>query len=162
MVFDNHAWAWAAWAWVVVFTAFHVYWFLGGRFGLAGPLPTLSFSLISVLFRVAVAAMFATGLVVPIAAVRPWGRRVPRWMLAAALWAGCLLLLLRGTAGVVDDLLRMTGLSAHGLTGLTQAQVFGTARPSATMMWSSRATDWYFTLGGLLFGAAAAGYRRAR
>ena len=33
--------AYAALAWVVVFAAFHVYWFLGGSFGLGGELPSL-------------------------------------------------------------------------------------------------------------------------
>ena len=31
--------AYAALAWVVVFFAFHVYWYLGGSFGLNGELP---------------------------------------------------------------------------------------------------------------------------
>ena len=33
--------AYAALAWVVVFFAFHVYWYLGGSFGLGGELPSL-------------------------------------------------------------------------------------------------------------------------
>jgi hypothetical protein len=74
----NRQVAYTAWAWVVVFTAFHAYWYSGGRFGL-GDAPNL----------------------------------LP-----------------------------------------------GSADPSANTVWSGRAVDWYFTLGGLLFAAAALTYRR--
>lgn len=145
--------AYTAWAWVVVFTCFHVYWFLGGGFGLAGDLPEASPDL----WSVTVWAVFAAGLVVPLAAAQSWGQRIPRWMLLAALWIGFAVLTLRGLAGIVDDLLRVSG-SATGLTGLSIEQVFGTANPSTVDRWTGRITDWYFALGGLLFAWAAIAY----
>jgi hypothetical protein len=147
----RHRWAYTAWAWMVVFAAFHAYWLLGGHFGLAGPIPEPSLDV----FTIAVATMFAAGLVVPLAAARPWGRRLPAWMLVAALWTGSALLTLRGLAGVVDDLVRTTGILPNGLTGLTLEQTLGTASPATSAMWTGRVTDWYFTLGGLLFALAA-------
>jgi hypothetical protein len=62
---------------------------------------------------------------------------------------------------VLDDLLRASGLAANGITGLTYEQTTGSAHPSATTMWSGRAVDWSFTLGGVLFAVAALTYRHA-
>jgi hypothetical protein len=78
------------------------------------------------------------------------------------LWAGCAVLLLRGLAGVADELLRVTGVAPGGLTGLSREQVTGFAEPSEGVLWTGRAIDGYFTLGGLLFGAAALAFRRGR
>jgi hypothetical protein len=152
----RHRWAYTAWAWMVVFAAFHVYWLLGGRFGLAGPIPEPSLDV----FTIAVAAMFAAGLVLSLATAHPWGRRLPARMLIAALWTACAVLTLRGLAGVVDDLVRTAGILPNGLTGLTLEQTLGTATPLTRARWAGRITDWYFTLGGLLFALAAVAQMR--
>ncbi|MER6944318.1 DUF3995 domain-containing protein [Nonomuraea sp. NPDC000554] len=148
----------ATWAWVLVFIAFHVYWYLGGRFGHPGPLPEVSFDV----FGVVVTAMFVVGAVIPLAAVQSWGRAIPRRLLVAALWTGCAVLTLRGLTGILDDVLRTTGLGPDGLTGLTIEQVTGTAHPGPDIIWSGRATDACFTLGGLLFALTAQATRAAR
>jgi hypothetical protein len=73
-----------AFAWTLAFAAVHGYWYLGGRVGfgdLADPLPGAPSSLGDWIFSGAVVAMFAAGLVVPRALVRPWGRRLPRRLL---------------------------------------------------------------------------------
>jgi hypothetical protein len=75
--------------------------------------------------------------------------------------AGSALLLARGLAGVTDELLRITGVSPRGLTGLSREQVTGFAEPTAAVLWTGRAVDAYLVAGGLLFGAAAPAYRRA-
>jgi hypothetical protein len=94
--------AYAALAWVVVFFAFHVYWYAGGSFGRGGAL-----------------------------------------------------LALRGGSGQVDDLTRAAGLLPNGITGLSLEEAMGTAHPSASELWSGRATDAYFAVGGLIFGLLA-------
>jgi hypothetical protein len=151
----------AAWTWVMAFIAIHFYWYLGGRIGHPNPLPNASRNVFTVVFTVVVIALFVAGTVVPLASVRPWGHVMPRWMLLSALWAGCAILLLRGGAGVVDELLRVTGLSSTGLTGLTREEVTGLTDPSAAVLWSGRAIDAYFLLGGILFGFAARAYHRS-
>ncbi|MGH2586735.1 MAG: hypothetical protein ACRDJE_17605 [Dehalococcoidia bacterium] len=55
----------------------------------------------------------------------------------------------------------MTCLSPTGLTALTREQVTGSADPSATILWTGRATDTFLVLGGVLFGLAAHAYHRA-
>jgi hypothetical protein len=105
-------------------------------------------------------AIWAVGIVLPLALARPWGRRVPRWMLLWAAWTGCALLGARGIAGVVDEVARAIGFS-RGLTGMTTAQVMGTAHPSAWMSFAGAATEVLFVAGGLMFGLAALTYQRA-
>jgi hypothetical protein len=147
--------AYAALAWVVVFVLAHVYWYLGGTL----VRPTLPQGTPG-MFDAVLILMTVTGLAAPLAAVHRWGRRIPASLLAAVLWAGCAVLLLRGLAGVADELLRVTGVAQGGLTGLSREQVTGFAEPSRGVLWTGRAIDGYFTLGGLLFGAAALAFRR--
>jgi hypothetical protein len=146
-----------AWLWVVVFTAFHVYWYAGGSIGHPQPLPEATLDV----FGIVLGSMFVVGAVVPLAATHDWGRIFPRWALSAALWAGAIVLMLRGGAGLVDEILRVTDILPNGLTGMSREQVSGSAHPSAHVLWSGRVTDAYFALGGVLFGLAAHAYRRA-
>jgi hypothetical protein len=71
---------------------------------------------------------------------------------------GCVALVLRGGAGIVDDLTRATGLLSNGITGLSTKQTTGMAH----LTWSGWAIDAYFFAGGLLFGLLARRYRRSR
>jgi hypothetical protein len=148
----------AAFFWALAFTALHVYWYLGGRVGFgdqADPLPGAPSNLGSWIFNVIVVVMFAAGLAVPRAFTRPWGRRVPRRLLVWSMWIGCALLLARGGSGLLDDLLRFTGLVDSGLTGLSNQDVLGSAHPSTYTMLSTVVMDSIFLTGGLLFGYAA-------
>lgn len=147
----------AAWTWVMVFIAVHIYWYLGGRIGHPNPLPDASLDA----FNLVVTTLFIAGVIVPLASVSHWGCVIPRRLLLTALWTGSAILFLRGAAGMVDEALRVTEISSTGLTGLTREQVTGSADPSANVLWSGRATDAYFVLGGVLFGLAARAYRRA-
>lgn len=147
----------AAFGWVVLFAAFHVYWGFGGHFGFGDasvtvPEPT---SAVAWVFSVVVDVMFVVGAVVPLALLMPWGARIPRWMLTACCWIGGALLTLRGFSGLLDTTLRGTGLVQNGLTGLTYEQELGQAHPSAYTLWSTSTIDVYFFVGGLLFCALA-------
>lgn len=152
--------AYAAFGWVLVFLAWHVVW---AATGLAVPRPsdrTGAARIALWAFEVVLIVMVAVGIALPLALARPWGRRVPRWILLGAAWIGCALLGVRGIWGVADDVARAVGWS-RGLSGMTTAQVMGTAHPSAWMVLSSEATDALFVAGGLLFGLAARSYQRA-
>jgi hypothetical protein len=152
-------------AWAILFTALHGYWFLGGRYGLGGgpnPLPAAPTSPGGWIFTIVVAAMFPIGIAVPVVLIRDRTRGGGRRVLVLLLWAGCLLLMLRGVSGLVDDLVRDVGLSGTGITGLTDQDIFGTAHPSIYSMISTASIDGYFTLGGLLYGWAARASRAAR
>ena len=157
-------WAgYAAFGWTLVFVAFHVYWFMGGRLGFGDapdPIPGPPSSVVGWTFNVAVLAMFIGGLVVPLALVQPWGQRFPRRMLLVLAWLGSGVLAARGGAGILDSLLRVAGVLPRGLSGLTYEQILGQAHPSVYTLWSGAAIDTYFLIGGVLFGAAAWCYGR--
>ena len=151
--------AYAAFGWVLAFLAWHVIWAVTGL-----PFPHDHWSGAARIlwwgFDAIMAVIWAVGIALPPALARPWGRRVPRWMLLWAAWTGCALLGARGIAGVVDDVARAIGFS-RGLTGMTTAQVMGTGHPSAWLSFASTATDVLFVAGGLMFGLAALTYQRA-
>jgi hypothetical protein len=149
----------AAFGWVLAFLAWHVVWAVTGlRFphhDWSGAARMLMWGFDAVIY-----VMVAVGIVLPLALARPWGRRVPRWMLLWAAWAGCALLGARGIAGAADGVARAIGFS-RGLTGMTTAQAMGTGHPSAWLSFASTATEVLFVAGGLMFGLAALTYQRA-
>jgi hypothetical protein len=143
-----------AFAWTAAFIAWHGYWALGGDFGFGDQ--ESGFPDAGWLFTITVIGMFAAGLAVPLAVARGVG---PRRLLIGLMWAGAAVLAARGAIGLLDDALRFTGFAETGLSGLSNEQVLGTARPSAYTIWSTIGIDAVFALGGLLFGRAA---RRAQ
>ncbi|MEV4510117.1 DUF3995 domain-containing protein [Dactylosporangium sp. NPDC049525] len=143
--------------WIVVFDALHVYWELGGRFGFgdqADPLPSAQTAGQRV-FAAVVLALFVIGTVLPLAFVQRWGKRIPRWILITMAWVAAGLLSVRAVAAFLDDAMRTVFGSPTGLSGLTYEQVLGTATPSAYTLWSARTIDFYFLIGGVLYGATA-------
>lgn len=149
--------AYSTFAWVVVFDAFHVYWAIGGRFGFGDqtdPLPSDDTAAGRV-FGVVVLVMFVLGTVLPLAFVQGWGRRIPQWILVTMAWVAAGLLTVRAVAAFIDDAMRTLFGSATGLSGLTYEQLLGTADPSAYTLWSARAIDLYFFIGGVLYATTA-------
>jgi hypothetical protein len=149
--------AYSTFAWILVFDALHVYWELGGRFGFgdqADPLPSAD-SAAQRIFSAVVLAMFVLGTALPLALVQRWGRWLPRWVLLTMAWVAAALLTVRAVAAFIDDAMRSLFGSATGLTGLTYEQLLGTADPSAYTLWSARAIDLYFLIGGILYGLTA-------
>lgn len=151
--------AYAALAWVVVFFAFHIYWYLGGSFASPGELPGLiHHSLVGWIVEVLVDAAWPLGAWVCLAIARGWPRGRMRRAASIVVWVGCVVLVLRGSAGILDDLTRATGLLPNGITGLSTEQTTGLAH----LTWSGWAIDAYFLAGGLLFGLLAYRYRPHR
>jgi hypothetical protein len=149
--------AYSTFAWVLIFDAFHVYWELGGRFGFGDqpdPLPHDDTTVQKIL-GVILLALFVLGTALPVALVQPWGRRIPRWILVTMAWVAAGLLTVRAVAAFVDDAMRMWFGSATGLSGMTYEQLVGTADPSAYTLWSARAIDLYFLVGGVLYATTA-------
>lgn len=147
-------------AWIAVFFVFHVYWYAGGSFGLAGPLPGMPDSIGGWVFQILVLSAFPLGAWACTAIARDSAQGRVRLAVAVVVWLGCALLLLRGGSGVVDELARASGALPNGITGLSREETMGTSDPSADALWSSRATDAYFLAGGLVFGLLAYGSRR--
>jgi hypothetical protein len=148
---------WAALVWAVVFVALHGYWALGGRVGIgdqSDPFPLTTSNVAGWVLTVVVGLMFVAGLLVPLSLVQSWGLRLPRGPLRLLMWIGAVVLTARGALGLFDGLVRALGVDT-GITGLSYEQTLGTARPSASTLWSSAAIDLLFLVGGLLFSDAA-------
>jgi hypothetical protein len=111
--------AYAALVWVVVFFALHVYWYAGGSFGRARPLPAAPDSVRGWIFEVLVVVAFPLGAWVCLAIARGWPRGTMRRAAAIVVRLGCALLALRSGAGLIDDLTRAVGLLPNGITGLS-------------------------------------------
>ena len=154
--------AYGALVWVGVFFAFHVYWYAGGSFASPGELPGRPHTPAAWIFAVLVAGAFPVAAVMCLAIGRGWAPGRLAKPITALAWFGSFLLLLRGSAGVIDDLTRMTGLFHNGITGLSDAETTGVAHPSANLLWSGRAIDAYFLAGGVVFGLLACRYRAQR
>ncbi|KAF4409158.1 DUF3995 domain-containing protein [Streptomyces lycii] len=154
----------AAAVWAAVFGAFHVHWALGGTAGLGEGVALDGLSGGMLVYDLVVAGLCFLGAWTAAAlgrTGRPYDGALSRRLLLTAAWAAAVLLVARGGAGVADDLLRTTGALTHGLSGMTVEEVYGEPRPSAVTLWSMRAVDAYFLLGGLLFARAASRTGRA-
>lgn len=156
--------AYAALAWVVVFFAFHVYWFLGGSFGVGGEgYRRAPHSVAGWIFEVLVVAAFPLGAWACLAIARGWPRGRMRRTATVLVWLGCALLVVRGGAGLIDDLTRAVGLLPNGITGLSHNQTMGAAYyRSTSAIWSGNVTDGYFLAGGIIFGLLGGRYRQPR
>jgi hypothetical protein len=157
--------AYTALAWVVVFAAFHVYWNLGGSFGVGGEGYVGGAKLRVVGWIVEVLAVTAVplGVWVSLAIARGWPQGKTRRAAAIIVWLACTVLVLRGAAGLIDDLTRAVGLLPNGITGLSHKQTMGAAYyRSASAIWSANITDGYFLAGGIIFGLLSCRYRPSR
>jgi hypothetical protein len=149
----------AALVWAAVFTAVHLYWFAGGEF-MSVNVPEVDGPGVAI-FTALVGGLFVAGHLVPLAIIQPWGKRVPPWLIAACLWTGTALLLMRGAAGILDLVLREVGITG-GLTGMSYEEVTGDPHRSTGDFWSTVTLEANFVLGGVLYGLTAARHHERR
>ncbi len=155
--------AYAALAWVVVFFSFHIYWYAGGSFASPGKLPGLIPHHLVGWILEPLGAAWPLGAWVCLAIARGWPRGRMRRAALIVVWLGATVLVVRGGAGLIDDLTRAAGLLPNGITGLSHKQTMGAAYyRSASVLWSNNVIDGYFFAGGLLFGLLGWRYRPSR
>jgi hypothetical protein len=161
--------AYTALGWVVLFFAFHVYWYLGGSFASPGELPPLTpgshsaaagsaharVQLVAWIVEIPVDSAWPIGALVCLAIARGWALGRFARATKVLVRVGCAVLLLRGGAGVLDDLTRATGMLANGITGLSLEATTGHAH----LRWSDWAIDTYFLAGGVIFMLLAVHHR---
>lgn len=104
-----------------------------------------------------VTLMSAAGVGCVLATVRPWGARVPRWMVRGPLLFGCALLTLRGLPGLVENITVATGLTPHGLLGMDDEAI----DTGTWDFWKSMVINSYFFLGAVTLIPATRRYTRA-
>jgi hypothetical protein len=156
--------AYTALGWAVALFAFHIYWYLGGSFGVGGEgYRRAPHSVAGWIFEVVVVSAFPVGVWACLAIARGWPHGKTQRAAAIVVWLGCMLLVVRGGAGLIDDLTRAVGLLPNGITGLSHKQTMGAAYyRSAAAIWSANITDGYFLAGGVIFGLLGWRYRLAR
>jgi hypothetical protein len=147
--------AYTALGWVAVFFAFHVYWYLGGSFASPGKLPPAPHAMIARTLGVVVSVAFPLGALVCLSIARGWARGRLAAVTTALVRVGWMVLLLRGSAGILDDLTRATGLLSNGITRLSLQDTTGHAH----LRWSDWAIDAYFLTGGIIFWVLAVRHR---
>jgi hypothetical protein len=153
--------AYTALGWVVLFFAFHVYWYLGGTLASPGQLPPLTpgahdaaagsaharVQLVAWIAEVPVDSAWPIGAWVCLAIARGRARGRLARVIKALVWVGCVVLLLRGGAGILDDATRASGLLPQGITGLSVKATTGHAH----LRWADWTIDAYFLAGGIIF-----------
>ncbi|WP_433288222.1 hypothetical protein [Micromonospora sp. CA-244673] len=152
-VHGSARWAYGTVAWLVFFVVSHVVvvFFPGDDPTGDGPWDLRAY----VIFNIVLILMAAVGTAVVMATVRPWGRRVPRWVLLTPLWFGSTLLVVRGVPGMVENLLMATGIRRGGFVG---AEDISTAE-----LWAGLGINTYFFVGAVLLVVTTVSYvRRSR
>jgi hypothetical protein len=142
--------------WAVTFLAFHIYWYLGGSFVSPGKLPGWPHTVAGWIFEALTSGVWVLGFLVPLSISRGWARGRLAKPVAILVWLGCIILILRGATGLIDDLTRVTGMLPNGLSGISTKDATGTT----TVTWAMWAIETYFLIGGLIFGALAISNRQ--
>ncbi|MFC6962771.1 DUF3995 domain-containing protein [Halocatena marina] len=124
--------------WSLAFVVPHVYWAVGGTAWLAGhPMK----GVLLAVNIIAIPLLFIAG-IVALATTQSWGQSIPHRMLALAVWGVGAVLTVRGTVGIIQQML------SRGRTG-----------PQSTL---TLFADPWFLLGGVLFSITAWNYRKSR
>jgi hypothetical protein len=149
------AWAgYAACVWCCVFAAMSFYWATGGIVGFV----TLSPGIQKLALEpdpTFTAILWITGILklvgglLALALVRSWDRLIPRWMLLAVAWVGCVVMVVHGGDFLVRGMLWMSGV-VNVPESVSATVIYGYA-----LVWG----PWWL-LGGILFGATAWHYQR--
>jgi hypothetical protein len=97
----------AAFAFTILFMALHLYWAVGGTWGL--PPAALQFRAAVQASNWVVSAIMAIGAVVVLGLNYPISRRVPSWMLLVPMWIGAVVCLSHGVYGLITKALYLSG-----------------------------------------------------
>ena len=137
--------AYAACGWAFVFAALSCYWALGGTVGTQTVSPAIVAlarahdPLVEAALWLGAFLKVISGIVV-LALIRPWGRKIPRWLLLA--WGAGTLLFVHGGLFLGVGLLAMTG-------------VIRVSTPATLLHWYTFLWGPWWLLGGSLFLATA-------
>lgn len=92
-------------AWALVFCLFHLIWAAGWYLALDAEKAQVAFANpLFLAYDLVVAGLCACAVVVALALVQPWGRKLPRRLLGYFAWGGTALLALRSVASLIQSL----------------------------------------------------------
>ena len=105
---DHVSGSWVAYGaalWALIFAVLHIVWAADWYVGLRAEDARKAFDRPWFLaYDLVVAGIRVLAVPVALALVRPWGRRLPRWLVGSLAWGGTGLLVLRGGGSVVQVL----------------------------------------------------------
>lgn len=134
-------------AWYAAYIPLHLYLALGGTAILPAFAPTVAtFPQLRMANWIASLGL-GVGAVLALALARPWGRRIPRSILLAATWLGCVVPAAHGIYGIVNRVSVITGIST------LNAQAF-TLPKDVWVLWDLLVFEPWFLFAGILFGAS--------
>ncbi|WP_328385268.1 hypothetical protein OHS81_14960 [Streptomyces sp. NBC_00400] len=137
-------WAYAGFGWLTVSFVWHLWMGIDYRSAMGRQVTAPVWVFLA--YDGLITAMSAAGAVLALAAVRPWGRRLPPWTVWLPLRFGAVLLVVRGVPGLVEDLTTVTGLTPYGLLGLAERP----ADPASGTFWTDMAINGYFFAGAVV------------
>lgn len=151
---------WAVWVaygacgWAFLFAALSFYWALGGTAGADTVSPEIV-QLARAHVPWFIAVLWITAIIkvcsgfLALALIRPWGRRVPRWILLILAWGAGTLLFVHGGLFFVVGILAMSG-------------AISVSTPATVLHWYTFLWGPWWLVGGILFlGAAWIYFRRS-
>ncbi len=119
------SWAgYAGCAWALAYVPIHVYWALVGS---PAPLGELPEALTEPAWRQAnwaASVVILGAAALSLALVRPWGRRLPGWLLLGIAWLGAAFAVLHWVAFSADTVLRLTGVVDGSVTTFDRWNLF--------------------------------------
>ena len=149
-------WApYASFVWMSASALWHTWMaiFPGSDVGTAGPWGYTAY----IVYDSWVIFMSVVGAVLSLATVRPWGRVLSRRLVLLPLVIGCVLLVVRGGPGMVENLLVATGITPRGVVGVFDSSV---PKMTADEFWSTLAINSFFFVGGLFLVPTTRSYAR--
>ncbi|MCZ1008182.1 hypothetical protein [Streptomyces lydicus] len=147
-------WAYASFGWLAVSFVWHLWMGIDYRSAMGRQVTAPVWVFLA--YDGLITAMSAAGAVLALAAVRPWGRRLPPWTVWLPLRFGAVLLVVRGVPGLVEDLTMVTGLTPYGLLGLAERP----ADLSSGTFWTDMAINGYFFAGAVVMAPLTVLHRR--
>lgn len=158
----GHSWArhapYASFVWMSASALWHIWMavFPGADVDTAGPWGYTAY----IIYDSLIIFMSVVGAVFALATVSSWGRVLPRRLILFPLTVGCVLLVVRGGPGMVENFLVATQMTPRGVVGLFDSSV---PEMSAGEFWSTLAVNSFFFAGGLFLVPTTRSYaRRAR
>lgn len=142
--------------WCVVFGALHLYWGLGGNAGLvafstpSNQTAAITHDPVYMGLTWAVGFVCLYGAFITLAALQPWGRYIPRWIVLTTLWVACGLCIVRGIGNPVQTLLVITGVVFDEMLQGPDTEAW-----LRWMLLDAVVFSPWFTLGGIAFGVTA-------
>ncbi|MDJ1136856.1 hypothetical protein [Streptomyces iconiensis] len=156
---NGHTWArhapYASFVWMSASAVWHIWMaiFPGSDVETAGPWGYTAF----IIYDSLIILMSVAGAVLALATVSSWGQGLPRRLILFPLTVGCVLLIVRGGPGMIENFLVATQITPRGVVGVFDPSV---PEMPAGEFWSTLAVNSFFFAGALFLAPTTRSYAR--